>query len=796
MRGALLSAAVLSVLPASLSAQGGIEPTTVDTVIIVGARRVPEAQIRALANLPIGQAVSYLDVQRAIDALYATGQFQDVQIAQGVVDGRRALRVGVVERPLLTRWSVRGAERLSERSVRGKVDLQEGRPYDPAAAHRALGAIDSLYQKEGFYLTRTELVELPQPDGTLRVVFDVSEGRRVAISQVVIEGNEAFSDGEVVGAMKTGPEGFFWFQKGEYNESEVERDIRERLPQFYGARGYIDFQVVDDTLAVQEGTGKGTLVFTVREGEQYEVGTFEIVGNRQFSTDQLEAYYPFRQRATGFLGLGGTREGPAIFDEREWQEATRELQTLYANNGYLYAEIRPVVNRRSGAVDRQVVDLRWQISEGQPAVINKVEIVGNTVTHESVVRRATFPLVPGDVFRQAALIQAYQNVSNLGFFQQPLAIPDIQPVSPNSPDVDVVFRVEERRTGNINFGASVGQGTGLGGFIGLDEPNLFGRGKRVQLQWQFGRNISDINVTYSDPAIRGGLISGSVNLHSTRLRYTVADLGRITTRGGSFQLGFPLFGSRYTRLLTSYTLEASNYEESTLTPRFNCTNCVLSQAGVSIVRDTRVDLPFPTGGALHEVRLSQAGGVLGGSGDFQRATFEGRWYAPLGQVGDAQTGGSPLKFLIGLTVKSGFVWGDPGPHFRQLFTLGGTQFGVPLRGYDEFSVTPQGFDPRASNFQANTVDAFGQAYFATTAEIGLRISQAIYLSSFFDAGNVWAEPHQFNPTRLFRGAGLGLSVLSPLGPLGLDYAYGFDKTDAAGNPAPGWKFHFKIGNFF
>lgn len=797
VRGPLVVLLALLAAPGALSAQDAAPGLPVlDTILVTGAQRVPEAQVRAVAALPRGRALSYLDIQRAIDALFATGQFQDVRVSQGVVDGLQAVRIEVVERPLLTRWTVRGAERLSERAVRGKVTLEENRPFDPAAARRSLAAIDSLYQKEGFYLTETRLLELPQPDGSLRVVFDVDEGRRVAISQIVVEGNEAVPDGAVVGAMKTGPEGFFWFQRGEYNESELERDVRERLPGFYGGRGFIDFQVVDDTLVVAEGTGKGTLVLTVREGDRYEVGSFEIVGNRQFSTEQLEAYYPFGARATGFLGLGGTREGPAVFDEREWQQATQQIQTLYANNGYLYADIRPVVTRRTTEDGRNVVDLRWQIAEGQPAVINKVEIVGNTVTHESVIRRATFPLVPGDVFRQDALIRAYQNVSNLGYFQQPLAIPDIRPVSSNSPDVDVIFRVEERRTGNINFGASVGQGTGVGGFVGLDEPNVLGRGKRVQLQWQFGRNISDINITYSDPAIRGGLLSGSLNLHSTRLRYTVADLGRITTRGGTIQLGFPLFGSRYTRLLTTYTLEASNFDSPTLTPRFNCANCVLSQASLGVVRDTRIDLPFPTGGSLHEIRVAQGGGVLGGSGDFRRATFEGRWYAPLGQVGGTQPGSSPLKFLVGLTVKSGFVWGDPGPHFRQLFALGGTQFGIPLRGYDEFSITPRGFDPSASNFRANTVEAFGQAYFATTAELGLRISQALYLSSFFDAGNVWDEPTHFNPTRLFRGAGIGLSVLSPLGPLGLDYAYGFDKVDADGNPAPGWKFHFKIGNFF
>jgi outer membrane protein insertion porin family len=787
-----LGAALLCAAPLGLPAQEPPPPTQiVDSIVVLGASRIPVAQVVGVAGIATGQVITYRDLQRAIAALYATGNYHDVRITQSDA----IFRIEVTERPILAGWSVRGPERVSDRSVRGKVRLQEGRPYDPAAAHRSLVAIDSLYRREGYYLTSVALRELPQPDGTLRLVFDVEEGRRVAISQIVVEGNEAFPDGDVAGHMDTGTEGFWWFQRGEYDDDDLERDVRERLPEFYGSRGYIDFRVVRDTLEVNEETGKGRLTVWVEEGERYEVGTFEIIGNQRFSVAQLEQYYPFGAVQGGFLGLGGRREGRPVFDERRWLESTREVQTLYGNNGYIYADVRPVVTRRTTDDGARMVDLRWQVFEGQPATIRQIAIVGNTVTHESVIRRATFPLVPGDVFRQEALLRAYQNISNLGFFQQPLAFPDIRPTE-NRVDVDVVFRVEERRTGNINFGASVGQGTGLGGFIGLDEPNVLGRGKRLQLQWQFGRNISDFNITFSDPAIRGGLISGSLSLHSTRLRYTIADLGRITTRGGSVQIGFPLLGSRYTRLLTSYTLEQSNYDSPSIRTGFNCRDCLLSAVGIGLVRDVRIDLPFPTGGSMYEARFSVNGGVLGGDGTFQRLTLEGRWYAPLGQLGQSRPGSNPVKFLLGLTTKAGFVWGDAGPHFRQLFSMGGTQFGVPLRGYDEFSITPEGFDPGASGFNATAVGAFGSSYFAATGELGMRLSQALYLSSFFDAGNVWSTAGRFNPTRLFRGAGIGLAVLSPLGPIGLDYAYGFDRVDTDGNPNPGWKLHFKLGNIF
>jgi outer membrane protein insertion porin family len=460
--------------------------------------------------------------------------------------------------------------------------------------------------------------------------------------------------------------------------------------------------------------------------------------------------------------------------------------------------VRPEAIRHATPDGKPVVDLRWVINEGQPAIVNKVDIVGNDVTRERVIRDAIV-LIPGDVFRQDALIKSYQNISNLGFFNQPLPVPDTKPANDQG-DVDVIFRVSEKRTGNVNFGASIGQGTGLGGFLGLDEPNLFGQGKRGRFQWQFGKNINDFQISYTDPGIRESRISGTVDVHDTRLRYQIADLGRLRRRGASLQLGFPVFNDRYTRLFGSYALDEQTFEGSAsnqaFRARFGCTNCLRSTIGLSVLRDNRIDLPFPTGGSMSSVGISQSGGPLGGKGNFQRLDLESRWYAPLGGLGGkgGPVGGG-MRFVLGLSARSGFVFGDS-PFFDQLFFMGGTQFGIPLRGYDEFSITPNGYDPSATSGQATGANSFGKAYFSMTGEVGLRLSQMFYVSSFYDAGNLWARASQFDPTRLFRGAGIGVAVISPLGPLGVDFAYGFDKLNTLGQPAPGWKLHFKLGNFF
>jgi outer membrane protein insertion porin family len=766
-----------------------------DSIAVTGNKRNSTATIVQLSGLVAGRALNYRDIQRAIQALYNSGHFEDVGITQtGTADGRTVLVIAVQERPLLLRWSVRGPERISEGSVRDKVQLTEGRPLDPAGVQRSRARIDSLYHAQGYYLARTTPRYIWERDSSaVRVIFEVEEGRRVAIAQIDFQGNKHFTDEQMLGQISSQPEGFWWFESGEYNEDKLAEDLRQKLPAFYGKQGYVDFQVLDDTLIVHEETGKASLVVTVSEGEPYKIGTFEIVGNRRFSTEELEPFYPFHEaKHTGLLGLGGRRT-TVYFDDTEWQDATRKLQTLYYNNGYIYVSVRPDVIRRTAPDGSPVVDLRWVITEGQPAIVAHIEIRGNDVTHERVIREAIV-MVPGDVFRQDALLASYQRVSNLGFFNQPLPFPDTRPANEQG-DIDIVFHVSEKRTGNINFGASVGQGTGIGGFLGLDEPNLFGKGKRGSFQWQFGRNINDFNISYSDPAIRESRISGTISIHNSRVRYIIADVGRLRRRGGSLQFGFPVFGDNYTRLFLSYGIDQQSFIGSATNIAFSaayrCNNCVRSTLGFSLLRDTRIDLPFPTAGTMVQFGGSQSGGPLGGAGNFQRVDVEGHFYAPIGVMGNPA---SPVKFVLGLSTRSGFVFGNS-PFFEQLFTLGGTQFFIPLRGYDEASITPFGYDPTASASGASP-NAFGKAFFTMTGEMGMRVSQMLYLSAFFDAGNVWSRPAQYNPTRLFRGAGLGAAVISPLGPLGIDYAYGFDRVDLLGRPAPAWKLHFKLGNFF
>jgi outer membrane protein insertion porin family len=787
-RSGSLAAALL--LGASRALAQDLTNPLVDSLAVVGAVRNTPQHVLAVAGIQRNQPVTYRIVQRAIQNLFATGQFDDVRIEQRQEGGKLTLLLLLRERPLLQKWTLKGVGDQDLGMVRRKVNLAEGRPLDRAALARSRHAIDSVYRKRGYYAVQVKVTELPQDNNEVRLVLEVNPGPRVVVSQVEIEGNTHFKDQDVVKGMATRPEGFWWFRKGDYSEEKVEDDLRNTIPNWYADHGHIDLRILSDTLIADSVPGKAIVRVKLDEGDAYQVGRFELSGNRRFSVEELSGYFPFGKEVLA----GNGKEIREPFSRTAWSAATDKLSNLYQNNGYIYSSVAPEETRRTAPDSTHFVDLKWNIREGQPATINRIIILGNDVTHERVIREAIV-MLPGQTFNRDALIRSYQNISNLNFFQQPLPAPDVQEAE-NGVDVDVTFRVTEKRTGNINFGASVGQGVGIGGFVGLEEPNLFGKAKRGRLQWQFGRNINDFNLTFTDPAVLESRTSATISLFNSRRRYTIGDLGRQRQRGFQTQLGFPLLGSRYTRIFASWGLQQIRYSDAAADLSvFRCDNCTRSSVGLSLARDTRIGLPFAIGGSSVTIGTEQNGGVLGGTGNYQKIDIEGRWYTPLGRAGGTDQFGGGIQFTLGLTAKSGFVIGNTGPFYTELYSMGGVQYGIPLRGYQEFAITPEGFDPQAGGTQAKP-GSFGKSYAAFTVEAGARVSQAIYLNVFTDAGNVYRRAREYNPTRLFRSIGAGVAVISPLGPIGLDLGYGLDKTDLLGRPKPGWQLHFRLGNFF
>ena len=781
-------AAMATLSSASVDAQqtqgGGAQ--RVDSILVTGNERVPTANIIGLFGVQPGQSITFRDVQRGLKELLNSGQFNDVVVrARGPIP--YLLVIEVDEQPILRLVTITGLDNVSVREVRDTTGLNTGFPLSRQSILDAKAFIRAELGREGIpFAEVTERVD--ELEGNeVELTLDVTEGQRVTVAQLVFSGNENLSDDELIGAMRIKPEGFWWFRSGSYDQIDLALDVSEQLPRLYRSRGYLDFEVTSDTLIIDPSTGKSRIEISVDEGRQYRLGTFKVEGNNLFADGYLEGLFVREEGGLlSSLGIGGSDgELGQVFDGEAFNEAIQIALERYRNEGYLYAQVNPVVDVSDGENGGPAtVNATWEVIEGTPAIVNRVSIIGNEYTHEWVIRDQLF-VVPGDVYSQDWLLRSYQNISSLGFFEAPMPLPDIAPLDG---DVDITFHVVEKQTGSINFGTSVGGGVGLSGFIGYEQPNLFGQAKAGSMRWDFGRYLNSLEIAYTDPALFQSRVSGTVSIFNSRDRFFQFSSGRRKRLGTNLRVGLPWRGSRSTRVFFGYGISRTIYELFTDvddTSLFGRPPGVQSQLSLGITRQTLDHPLFPTVGSRQNLNVEQNGGLLGGDGDFTRVLGDGTWWVPVGQLGGNETGGG-IRFALGLTLRGGAVFGDAGAFPFERFWMGGVQFGQNLRGYDETTITPAGYFPENSR-AVTDIDRLGDAFFSVTAEYAIRLSDQIGMGFFYDAGSVWEDPRDFDPTSLFRGAGFGLQIVTPFGPIGLDYAYGFDRD------TPGWQLHFRMG---
>ena len=793
---------VFSVIPAALQAQerAGL---VVSRVAVQGNVRHQTDAILAETGIRAGDTIVIRDIQNAMRRLWATGNFKNIepQLAEADEPSRVALTWVVEEQPYLGAIDIVGLESLRESAVLDSARLRPG-PLRPGRVEEAKSFVRQMLAGKGYQLKSISHRLEPIPGnktGDQRLVIAVEEGRRVALADVEFEGNTVFSDDDLRDEMGTKKEGFLWFRTGQYDEERLREDLRERLPLFYGQDGYLDFAVVSDSLVVDQETGKAKLIITVTEGPQYTLAGFDITGNRRFSTEELSRY--FNIETGGLLrgfGLGRaieTQTEGTPFDASSFEAATGRVQQLYRNQGYLYARVEPRVEKVEG---ENKVRVSWNIVEGNPAYIARVSIVGNTFTHEDVIRNQLL-VVPGDVYNEELLVQSYQRIGALGFFETPMPTPRMEEACKDEArtecDVNITFEVKEKQTGSVNFGTAVGGQSGLAGFLGYDQPNLFGQAKSGHLRWEFGRYSNNFEASYSDPAILGSRYSGSLSLFSARDRFFSFSEGRRRRTGASARVGIPLPRDPRSRLTVGYSLSRTTYEEfddEEESSLFSLPPGMQSTVTIGIQRFNLDHPMFPTSGTRQEIQADLSGGPLGGDGNFQKYTVSGSWYVPVGSLGGATPGSRPIRMTLGLSAEGGALFGNANRFPFERFWMGGVQFGRPLRGYDETTITPQGYVPRCSSGSGCPAleDRLGDAYLRLSAEYAIRFNDNLSISAFYDAGSLWREPTEINPSRLLRGAGIGAMLVTPFGPLGLDWAYGFDKDE------PGFQLHFKFGQGF
>ena len=770
---------------------GRVEPVVLDSVDVEGNIRQADLTILAMGGLDRGSAYTIFDIQRAAKDMWSTQQFNDIRVrVEGDIGGHVTLVWEVDERDLVRNFVITGLTSIDRDDVSEATGLEAGSAHSPGAVIEAMAFIRSELAGEGIpFANIVERIErVPDRGKEIILYLDVEEGTLVTVADVTFRGNTVFTDIDLRGAMSVQAEGFWWWRSGSYDREKFDEDLQVGLPEFYADRGYLDFTVLGDALVIDPLTGKTRLEISVDAGQQYRLREFTVVGNSEFSSEDLQRNF---QPETGGL-FGGSDSGNTdqlpVFDNGSFQAATEGVGQRYQNEGYLYSRVVPFI-RKTPAEEGETptVDVGWEIEEGPQAYIGRVNIVGNEYTYERVIRDKIF-ILPGDVYSQERIIQSFQSISSLGFFEVPMGVPSIDPTP--SGDVDVTFTVTEKPTGAVNFGTSVGGGTGgLSGFVGYDQPNLFGKGKSGSMRWDFGQYQNNQTLTYVDPGVFESLVSASVSLFNARDRFISFQSGRRRRIGGEVRLGFLIPGARFTRFFTGYGLSLTRLEltgRGRDTSLFGRPAATQSTVSLGLTRATLNHPLFPTIGSRQSINVAFTGGPLGGDGEFIKYTADGTWWLPVGTMGGDGGGAGGNVLALGMTMRLGALQGNSAPFPFDRFWMGGVQFGQQLRGYDETTVTPLGYFDEGSR-AIRDIDRLGSAFFSLTAEIAMRMGSMMSASLFMDAGNVWRQAAEIDPTQLFRGVGMGLMLVTPFGPVGLDYAYGFDKVN------PGWQLHFRLG---
>ena len=770
---ALFCLLTLDWLPGPLEAQVPAQLQTnakLVEVAVEGNDRVAVRRVLSAAQINVGDDYSVFIIRRAIQNLWQTELYTDIDILAEEATGGIKLTIRVVEAPVISRLTISGNKKIKEADIKTEIDLRVGGLYSPSKIQGSINKIVDLYRKKGYYNTQVETkTNQGAQAGRIEIDLQITEGQKVRITGVEFTGNSAFKSDKLSGVLAIKKKSWlrFW-RRGNYDEEKFQKDLTEKLPDFYAKNGFVNLQVLNHSMEFKGKSRDVTLHIALDEGRQYYVGGITVSGNSHFPDEAI-------------MGTLKLEEG-TVFNQEKFDASLKAIGELYGDEGYIYMQPQPMQEFKDSLININLV-----IREGEPATVRKIIIQGNESTFEDVIRRR-INLYPGDLFRQPLVKLSYQSLVNTGFFEQDIGI-EPRPVEETN-EVDLVFKVKEKRTGSANFGAGIGGGYGMTGFLDLTQSNLFGRGKSVQLRFEFGTRMTNIDLGYTDPYFLNTMMSFDVGIFHMRQRLR-NDPFEDRYKGFYTRLGFPLPMFDFTRFYVGYSLMSIDLRgDSALVALYTGANLkdypqTSSKITLTIDRDTRINYSHPMGGTQNSATAEFSGGPFGGNIGYQKYELESSWYVPTGSE----------RCVLGLKMQSGSLGrfgGSSSPLLdpRELYILGGTGYGrdtdIHFRGYDDRTV---GVDGRYY--------ARGRTYFVITAEEEIKFTDQVYGVLFVEAGNVWRELGDMDLSHLRRSAGFGVRLETPMGPLGLELGYGFDQTDALGNPTRGkWVPHFRFGRFY
>jgi outer membrane protein insertion porin family len=747
-------------------------PWVLGEIKVEGNKNVKTGVVRGQVKAKKGDLYDRPDLDRDVQSILGLGGFErvsaDVTLSEKpvpehlrrVAGAERAIRLTILvkEKPQIKKVKFAGNKKVSKGALEDVASLKAKDPFDAVKLRDDQEKMTAKYREKGF-LDASVSADVQTDTGTLQTViaYNIVEGPKSRIALVTIDGIAAFKPKKILKQMKNR-------RKKVFIEKELPEDIK-KIETFYLNRGYSDVTLSSPTVTVSPDKTKIYIALGVSEGPQYRFGDTTFSGYALFKSSELVKTIEYKRGK--------------IFNQEKYEETIRAIQELYAEHARLRTRVTPT---KTFNKDTGLMDVSFDISEGNIVYIDHVDVEGNKSTKNYVLKREVV-VKPGDAFRRSRIIKSRERIMNLGFIDDV----EIDVQSPSDPDrVDLAFDVVEGKPGILTAGAAFSSVDGLIGTLSLQHLNLFGRAQRASAQWSFGSRVQDYSLSWTTPWVRNKPVSLGFDLFNTR-RINPFDnsLSAYVQKrtGGAVRVG-PRFQEDKYQLNFTYTLSkvAITNVQSQFTGQLSEGTSIFSSLGVEFARDTRDNIWDPTRGTRNSVGVELSGGPLRGNIHFLKTSLTQSANFQLFSVAD-------WPFVLTFANRAGYVtqFGETKevPVFDRFF-IGGQD---TLRGY---SASGEVGHPSGGK----VYDVFNTEFSFPLARE--RKKTIVKFVTFLDVGTAWDRVRDISGRvgsgrrDLKTDVGFGIRFTTPAFPIRLDWGYGF-------NHRPGEKLYqinFGLGNLF
>lgn len=733
------------------------------SVDVEGVSKTDKLTALKAIKIKAGDPYSLEAINTDLKNLYALGVFTDISVEKTSSGGGVKIVFKVQERPIVTKISIHGAKGLGDTKVRDEIVQKLDQPLDEKKVGESKEKIKDLYAKEGMGLAiiNTELKTLAAKSDEVELIFKISENKNLKVRKITFEGNTVFSSRKLRSFMATKEKGFLSFLtgSGKYRDEMIERDTAFLAYQYLN-KGYLKIQV-DKPDIIPMANGNGIEIhYKIVEGDRYKIRDISLQGDVLTTKEEL---------LSKFTSLKGN-----YYSQKLLEDDLAKVTELYGNQGYAFANIRPqpLPDEASKEVDIQVL-----IEKGDKISVEKINITGNTITRDKVIRRE-LKITENSFYNEELIQKSKKKLEALGYFEK---VEISTPKASADDRLNLNINVKEKPTGSFSVGAGYSSVESFLVTASITKQNFMGLGISGSVLAEISKLRQQFSLQYADPYFLDTKMIFTGNVSKLKTRFDDFDRDAL---GGELNLGRHFFDNSSATL--GYRIETVKVDNfSPIVPQFfqQDTSGVTSSAIFALERDTRNNRLAATRGSYNQVVLEYAG--LGGTNNFLRVNGNSRWFLP---VPFPKNSVFKTNFRLGY-IKS-FESGQPVPLFERYFTGGVNS----LRGFVPRSIGPKVQIPTGTTDGDQTFVYGGDKLLVFNMEYEFPIYDPANIRGvlFIDAGNAYAEDQDLNPLKVRTDWGFGLRWVSPFGPLRFEWGLPFKRQPGEDKIV----FNFTIGTFF